>query len=184
MRGVASWETMAGLSAWVVFATGCAERPLPPRDASSAAVGGVAEGQAPDPATRQATGTDGTDGTDGSYAHHDSRRTRRTLGWIALAAGAEGAVVAGVTSFMLLHQKKVLDADCNAQKICSSDGMNAAGVINETVPWNTAAWIVAAVGLGGGTILLLTSRSDSGKTTAVTVSPAPAGASFGLRSDF
>jgi hypothetical protein len=173
MNGIPSCWTLAGLSVGVVFATGCAERPLPARDASTAdALGGVAEEQTTDP-----KGTQAAD-------ERDSGRFRRTLGWIGFAVGIEGGAVAVTTSFMLLHEKSRLDDNCDAQKACSSAGVNAKSIIAETVPWNTTSWIVAAAGLGAGTILLLTSLSDSGRTTSVTVSPAPSGASFGLRSSF
>jgi hypothetical protein len=114
----------------------------------------------------------------------DPHRVRRIYGYAGIAIGGAAAVVAVVTSFMLLHQKSVLDDQCNAQKQCSTSGIGETGAIHNTIPVNTAAWIVAAVGLGAGTILLLTSQPESGKSTAVTVSPAPGGAALGLRSTF
>jgi hypothetical protein len=85
---------------------------------------------------------------------------------------------------MLLHQKGVLDGQCDAQKRCSTAGIGETGAIHQTVPLNTTAWIVAVIGLGAGTVLLLTSQPESGKSTAVTVSPTPGGAALGLRSTF
>jgi hypothetical protein len=119
----------------------------------------------------------------------DPHRTRRLWAYAGFAIGGAAAGIAVVTSFMLLHQKSVVDQECNAQKQCSSAGIGETGSINETVPLNTTAWIVALVGLGGATILLLTSQPDSdggkpAKSTAVTVAPAPGGASLGLRSTF
>jgi hypothetical protein len=120
----------------------------------------------------------------GTSVPPDPHRVRRIYGYVALAIGAEAAVVAVVTSFMLLHQKSVVDDDCDAQKRCSSVGLGETGAVSQTAPLNTAAWIVAAVGLGAGTILLLTSQPESGKSTAVTVSPSLGGAALGLRSTF
>jgi hypothetical protein len=182
MSGVASCWALAGLSASVVLSTGCASRAVAAHDATNAAAEGIAEEQA-DPGT-PAKNAVGADDTDESRAERHSRQTRRTLGWIGIAIGVEAAAVAVATSFMLLHEKNVLDDNCDAQKACSAPGLNSKAVIQETVPWNTTSWIVAAVGLGGGTILLLTNQTDSGKTTAVTVSPTLAGASFGVRSSF
>jgi hypothetical protein len=120
----------------------------------------------------------------GAPPRHDGRATRRTLGWVTLAVGAEAAVAAIVTSGMLVHQKSVLDAQCNAQKQCSSAGVDAAGAISTLTPWNTGTWIMTAVGLGAGTALLLTSRPDAPASTAITLTPEGSGAGLGLRGRF
>jgi hypothetical protein len=125
-----------------------------------------------------------TDASTSAPPRHDGRATRRTLGWVSLAVGAEAAIAALVTSGMLVHQKSVLDAQCNAQKQCSSTGVDAAGAISSLTPWNTATWITTAVGLGAGTALLLTSRPDAPAGTAITLTPEGAGAGLGLRSRF
>jgi len=104
-----------------------------------------------------------------------------------IGIGAPAAAVAAVTSFMLLHEKSVRDDECNAQKVCSSNGYDQVTAIDANRTWNTVAWIVAAAGLGGGTILVLTSQKHDAApatTTGLTVTPAPAGATFGLRSTF
>ena len=121
---------------------------------------------------------------EGTSTPPDPRRVRRIYGYAGLAIGGAAAVVAVVTSFVLLHQKSVLDDQCNAQKQCSAAGMGETGAIDQTVPLNTTAWIVAVAGLAGGTIFLLTSQPESGKSTAVAVLPAPGGAALGLRSTF
>ena len=189
MNRAASFWGIACLAAWIALGTGCAGRATPLRSASGSLGEGVAEEQATDPGSPTVAGAPAAtapapDSTENSVARRDPHRTRRTIGWISLAIGAEAAIVAGVTSFMLVHEKSVLDANCDANKVCNADGIDAKGAISNTVPWNTGASIVAAVGVGVGTVLLLTSRSDSGKDTALTVSPTPAGASLGLRSQF
>jgi hypothetical protein len=111
-------------------------------------------------------------------------RTQRTVGWVSLALGAEAAVVASVTSFMLLHDKGVRDDECNAQKVCSRRGLDANGDIGLLASWNTASWIVAGAGLGAGAVLLLMTRSDSGLRASVAVAPASAGLGVGLHGAF
>ena len=111
-------------------------------------------------------------------------RTLRTVGWVSLALGAEAAVVASVTSFMLLHDKGVRDDECNAQKVCSPRGLDANSDIGLVAPWNTASWIVAGAGLGAGAVLLLMTRSDSGPRASVAVAPASAGLGVGLHGAF
>jgi hypothetical protein len=51
------------------------------------------------------------------------------------------------------------------------------------IPWNTASWIVAVVGVGAGVALWFSSREPNPQT-AITVSPVVAGATVGLRSTF
>jgi hypothetical protein len=106
------------------------------------------------------------------------------VGWVSLAVGAEAAVAAIVTSGMLVHEKSVLDGQCNAQKLCSSAGVDAAGAISSITPWNTGTWIAAAVGLGAGAALLLTSNPDAPGSTAITLTPEGSGPGLGLRSRF
>src|ERR1700722_3561875 len=89
-----------------------------------ASVGCAGNGAGP----RDAHDTQGTSATSAPRPH-DGRATRRTLGWISLAAGAEAAIAAIVTSGMLVHEKSVLDAQCNAQKQCSPAGVDATGAI-------------------------------------------------------
>ncbi len=181
MNRAASGLNLVGLSAWMVLAAGCAGRSLPSHSAFDDRADGVTEEQAAD-ATEPPPQTRPADGTEETGARRDPHRVRRTVGWISLAIGAEAAIVAVTTSFMLLHEKSVLNDSCDAQKHCNPVGIDAKESINGTVPWNTASWIVAVAGVGAGTILLLTSRPDSGKSTALTISPTPAGFALGLRS--
>jgi hypothetical protein len=106
------------------------------------------------------------------------------VGWVSLAVGAEAAVAAIVTSVMLVHQKSLLDGQCNSDKICSQSGLDAAGAISSLKPWNTGTWIAAAVGLGAGAALVWTSQPDQPAATAITVMPEGSGAGLGLRSAF
>jgi hypothetical protein len=114
----------------------------------------------------------------------DGRAVRRTVGWVSLAVGAEAAIAAIVTSGMLVHEKSVLDAQCNSQKLCSPTGLDAAGAISSLTPWNTGTWVVAAVGVGAGAALLLTSRPDAPGSTAILFTPEGTGPGVGLRSRF
>jgi hypothetical protein len=116
-------------------------------------------------------------------ATRSSGRAARVLGWVSLSLGAEAAIVAVTTSFLLLHEKNVRDAECDAQKICSQRGLDANSTIASLVPWNTASWIVAAAGIGGGAVLLLTHRPDT-RQTAMGVAPSAGGLDLKLWSTF
>jgi hypothetical protein len=134
------------------------------------------------PAARDAHDADA--GTTHAPPPRDGRATRRVLGWVSLAVGAEAAIAAIVTSGMLVHEKSVLDGQCNSQKQCTPQGLDAAGAISSVTPWNTGTWVLAAAGLGAGAALLLTARPDEPASTAITVTPEGSGAGVELRSRF
>lgn len=111
-------------------------------------------------------------------------RTIRTLGWIGISVGAEAAIVAIGTSGVLLHEKKVRADDCNAQRFCSSDGIDANSTIGTLVGWNAAAWVLTAVGFGAGGALLAIGSEDAKPTVAITAAPIASGIGVGMRSAF
>jgi hypothetical protein len=99
-----------------------------------------------------------------------SRRTNRTLGWIAVAVGAEALVAALVTSAVMLHENDVRNSNCS-NKVCTPLGLDANTQLQQLGPWNTAAYIVGAVGLGAGAFLLLTNPAEKEGRTEVGVAP-------------
>jgi hypothetical protein len=79
----------------------------------------------------------------------------RTFGWVGIAVGAEAAIVATATSVMMLEDKSTRDSNCNAEKVCSSVGLNANSQLESAAGWNAGAFVLAAAGLGIGSYLLL-----------------------------
>ena len=116
-------------------------------------------------------------------ATHDSGGAARTIGWVSIAVGSEAAIVAGVTSFMVLHEKGVRDDNCNAQKVCNATGIEANGTMDTLLGWNAAAWVVAIAGIGAGTALILT-HPVKDHSVAVGVSPTAGGMAVGVRGTF
>jgi hypothetical protein len=116
--------------------------------------------------------------------HRRSRHTARTLGWVSLSIGAEAAVVAIVTSFMMLHDKDVRDAGCNANKLCTPDALSANVALDNLAWWNVSAYAVAAVGLGAGIVLLATNPPNRERSTSLVVAPNGSGAGLSLRGAF
>ncbi len=116
-------------------------------------------------------------------SEHSSRQMNRVWGWVALSVGAEGLILATVTSFMMLHENSVRNADC-VNKVCSSDGIAANGKLGNLAGWNAAAWGVAAVGAGAGAFLLLTNPSDESLGTQIGVGPTASGSGLLLRGSF
>jgi hypothetical protein len=179
------WRVV-GLSAAIALATGCSRPAVPVNDARAmhALAEGIAEPQPTGATTPPPNEAREADATDGSDPGRDPHRMRRVLGWVSLTIGAEAAVIAVATSLLIEHQKSLRDDNCNAQKVCNSEGIGAVGTIDTIVPWNTGSWFVAGVGLGAGAILLVVSQPKSQAQTAITLSPGSSGLGLGVRSSF
>jgi hypothetical protein len=109
----------------------------------------------------------------------------RAYGWFSISIGAAASAIALGTSWIMLSQRSTRDADCNAQKVCSSAGLAANAQISSIAGLNAAAWGLTAAGLGVGAFLLLTNPSDDTKQTSIGVVPTEAGgAGLTLRSRF
>lgn len=129
-----------------ISCVGCVGRAAPPEDATSAS---AQEATASPPAS--------------------SSHTARNVGWAGIGIGADAAIVAIGTSFVILHDKSVRDGNCNAEKVCSPAGLSANDDMGTLVGWNAGAWILAALGLGIGGILVLTDHAGSSQRAALTV---------------
>jgi hypothetical protein len=108
----------------------------------------------------------------------------RAIGWFSVAIGTEGAIVAATTSAIMLHEKSRRDSNCNAEKQCSPDGIDANNQIGSLSAWNAGAWVVGAAGLGVGTFLLVTHPANDAPRAAVTLHPGGALAGLGLSGSF
>jgi hypothetical protein len=110
--------------------------------------------------------------------------TARTFGWLGIALGTEGAILATVTSVAILDFKSTRDSGCNADKVCTTAGLNANTQIAGLAGWNAGAWVLAVAGLGGGTILLLTHPPAPRPRAPVTLTPGLSGAGLGVSGSF
>jgi hypothetical protein len=107
-----------------------------------------------------------------------TRHVLRELGWVSVGVAAESLLVAIPTSIYIQHKKSILDADCNAQKQCSQDGVNVATSLPELTKVNTISWALAIVGAGAGAVLLFVTRPEAGSAAQpVTVAVSPGGVS-------
>ena len=158
---------------------GCAAS-SPPR----AVVPPVGQATAPHPIVAEATPAGGeTSPEQEPKNEHASRQMNRVWGWVAVSVGVEAAILATVTSFMMLHQNSVRGDNCT-DKVCSPDGLAANGKLADLAGWNAVAWGVAVVGVGAGTFLLLTNPSDRALGTQVGVGPTGSGSGLLLRGSF
>jgi hypothetical protein len=158
---------------------GCAAS-SPPR----AAVSPAGQATAPHPIVAEATPAGGETGSQKeSQDDRSSRQMSRVWGWVALSVGADGAILAAVTSFMMLHQNSVRSEDC-VNKVCSPDGIAANGKLGDLAGWNAMGWGLAVVGVGTGAFLLLTNPTDKALGTQVGIGPTATGSGLLLRGSF
>ena len=169
-------RAIASFSATLLLCAACAPT-VPPRDPPAHLV--LAEA-APAPLAPEATEPEARSAP---KEEHASAAMPRAIGWYSIGFGASAAIVAVGTSFMMLHQESVRNDNCNAAKACNTDGINANGQLQALSWWNVASYIAAGVGLGVGTILVLTNPKGD-RQTALQVSPNGSGAGLTLRSTF
>lgn len=90
-----------------------------------------------------------------------SGSTQRTLGWVSIGVGVIGAGVGTVFAIQARSTRSELDDSCRDDVCSEADrelydkGKNQANIA-------TAGFIVGGVGIGLGTVLLLTAGSDDG----------------------
>jgi hypothetical protein len=125
----------------------------------------------------------GSDAREESKDHRVVRQTHRALGWVFVAVGAEAAVVATITSFVMLHQSRVRSDDC-VDKLCSPAGLSANETLHNLEWWNAGAWAVAAVGGSVGAIVLWTNPRDAALHAEVGIAPARSGSGLLFRGAF
>ena len=122
---------------------------------------------------------------------HRSGSTARDIGWISIGLGGAAGAIAVGTSVLMLRHAAVRGSECDAQRVCTQDGLDANTGIRSLSGANAASWMVAAAGVGVGAVLLLThplneSRkegdqpSGGARTTSLGVTPG----GLTLRSEF
>jgi hypothetical protein len=80
----------------------------------------------------------------------------RTLGYVLGGVGIAGVVTGVVAGTLMLHQKSVLDDNCNADKKCSPAGLDAASSGHTLGIVTTVGLVTGALGLGAGAYFLFT----------------------------
>lgn len=109
-----------------------------------------------------------------------SASNRRTFGFALAGVGVAGLGVAAITSVMVVSKKSAVDAGCQADKSCTSAGLDAAHSGRTLEVVSNVGWVVGAAALGAGAYFILTSGSSSKPSTAVALLPNPAGGQLSL----
>jgi hypothetical protein len=182
-RGLAKNVLCAVLSGALVI--GCAGQAPPPQNAADTKTANANEIASSNAANADPPASESA----------DSNKLTRYTGWIVGAVGAQATIFAVATSFMMLHENSVRSSDCNAQKICTSDGVDANNKLGLMSAFNATSWVVAAAGLGVGAYLVLANppRNDASTVTPpqstspsaeIGVGPTGTGAGLNLRGAF
>ena len=159
----------------LLVVSGCAATP-PAKDPAASAAAKPADDAAIAPADASGTTRHLPLASDASLP--------RAFGWVSVAVGAQAAIIAITTSFIMIHENGSRSDQCDAQKICSASGIDANQKIDALAPLNAGAWALAVVGVGVGAYLILTNPPETHTTTAVGVGPDGSGMGLNLRSTF
>lgn len=96
----------------------------------------------------------------------------QTLGWVALGIGGAGLITSAVTGILVLGKKSTIDENCGIggdEMACNAEGKSAADSAQVLSTISTVGFVIGAVGVGGGTYLLL-SGGTSSRSASVAVS--------------
>jgi hypothetical protein len=80
----------------------------------------------------------------------------------------------------MLSKKHALEADCQPDKSCSAEGVNAAHAASTWQTVSNIGWVVGGAALGAGAYFLL-SGGSSKPSTAVTVATTATGGQLSLQ---
>lgn len=158
--------------------------------AEAAPAGSAPAAPGPGPAPAPASGSSSSDSNQKRHETPEEREGRqlgRTWGWTLVSVGAAAGVVAIGTSYLMLNDASTRNSNCNSStKVCNGSGFTANSQLADLAGWNTALWIVSAVGLGVGAYLLITHPTDRavGNQIEVGVEPNAGGAGVGMRGTF
>jgi tetratricopeptide (TPR) repeat protein len=112
--------------------------------------------------------------------------TQKTLGWVSIAVGGVGLVVGTVMGLQARSTRNELNAEC-ANDVCTEAQRDLYDKGTTQAGYATAGFIVGGVGIGLGTVLLLTAGSDKEKSPAAEaarIEPVIGPAQLGVRGSF
>jgi hypothetical protein len=104
----------------------------------------------------------------------ETANTKRTIGFVVGGVGVVGVGAAAVTGVLLLGKHATAKDHC-APNCVDQEGVDAVSAGKTLLPINLVAWIVAGVGLGAGSFLVLTSPPKKPTSTRVEAVVGPRG---------
>lgn len=97
-----------------------------------------------------------------------------TAGYVAVGVGGAALVVGAVTGLMVFSKKSTFADECDANKVCSQKGLDAADAGRRLGTISTISFAVGLAGVGVGAYLL--SRDGSGAQTSLSPRLSPTSA--------
>jgi hypothetical protein len=94
----------------------------------------------------------------------------RTLGFTLGGVGVAGLGVGAIAGLLEIGKKHTVDADCQADKSCTSAGLDAAHSARTLEIVSNVGWVVGAAALSAGVYFLLSSGASEKPSTAVSLS--------------
>jgi hypothetical protein len=108
--------------------------------------------------------------------------------YVTGAVGAAGLLTGGITGLVLLDKRRIIHAECDADKVCTPKGKDAADLAqNVLAPVTTVGFVVGGVGAAATVVLLLAAPSSGDAATSAWVPSAAFdehGASVGVSGRF
>jgi len=104
----------------------------------------------------------------------------RTVGWVLVGVGAASLVVGGVTGIMTLDRAGTVKDHCDGDLACDPEGTSAASSGKTLSLVSTITIIAGVVGIGVGTVLILTNPNKTGMTFA----PGPGDVGLAMKRSF
>jgi hypothetical protein len=86
---------------------------------------------------------------------------RKTLGYVLAGVGVAGLVTGIVAGVLVLGDQSTVDENCDADKRCNAEGLDAAEHGKTFGIVTTVGLVTGAVGLGAGTYLILSAAPSS-----------------------
>ena len=104
-------------------------------------------------------------------------RWRRSAGFVALAGGAVGLALGGVTGVLAMSKRTELDKnpDCAADHLCPPEESSNVDSLNTLRTVSTVGFVAGGALAAAGLVLVLTAPSSKAPATALWVSPTSAG---------
>jgi hypothetical protein len=107
----------------------------------------------------------------------------KTWAWVAGGIGVAGVATSLATGALAISSKRTLDAHCIDRR-CDDQGLDAASAGRTYATISTVSGIVGVVGLGVGTYLLLSPRTEQHPSTQIEATAMPGGGFLGMKGRF
>jgi len=91
---------------------------------------------------------------------------KRTLGYVLGGVGVAGIVTGAVAGALVLSKKSTVDDNCNAQKRCNQEGLDAVDSGKTLKVVSTVGFVTGVVGLGAGAYFLFTAGPSKDGTVS------------------